>query len=255
MGKVIFNSDDFGYSYGVNYGIIDAYQRGILTSTTLMANMPGFKHAVQLKEMMPDLGVGVHLTLTCGRPLLSNVGTLTNENGDFHKLAYYHKPFDIDLDELYQEWNAQIQAVYRAGIIPTHLDSHHHTHSFGDNQQVVVELAKKYDLPVRGNFERKDEVKHTDYFEPFFDDVGEENSSKWQIKEPMDSFIDGLLEKLRNYDTTEVMCHMAYADQTLFHGSSFVTPRMNQVEYMIHSDFAKTVKEDKSIELINYGDL
>ncbi|HCR2251849.1 TPA: ChbG/HpnK family deacetylase, partial [Enterococcus faecium] len=38
MGKVIFNSDDFGYSHGVNYGIMDAYQRGILTSTTLMAN-------------------------------------------------------------------------------------------------------------------------------------------------------------------------------------------------------------------------
>lgn len=40
MGKVMFNSDDFGYSHGVNYGIMDAYQRGILTSTTLMANMP-----------------------------------------------------------------------------------------------------------------------------------------------------------------------------------------------------------------------
>lgn len=50
MGKVIFNSDDFGYSYGVNYGIVDAYQRGILTSTTLMANMPGFEHAVKLKK-------------------------------------------------------------------------------------------------------------------------------------------------------------------------------------------------------------
>ncbi len=50
MGKVIFNSDDFGYSHGVNYGIMDAYQRGILTSTTLMANMPGFEHAVKLRR-------------------------------------------------------------------------------------------------------------------------------------------------------------------------------------------------------------
>ncbi len=58
MGKVIFNSDDFGYSYGVNYGILDAYQRGILTSTTLMANMPGFEHAVKLKKEVPGLGVG-----------------------------------------------------------------------------------------------------------------------------------------------------------------------------------------------------
>lgn len=64
MGKVIFDSDDFGYSHGVNYGIMDAYQRGILTSTTLMANMPGFEHAVKLRKEMPRLGVGVHLTLT-----------------------------------------------------------------------------------------------------------------------------------------------------------------------------------------------
>ena len=44
---------------------MDAYQRGILTSTTLMANMPGFEHAVKLRKEMPRLGVGVHLTLTC----------------------------------------------------------------------------------------------------------------------------------------------------------------------------------------------
>ncbi len=73
MGKVIFNSDDFGYSHGVNYGIMDAYQRGILTSTILMANMPGFEHAVKLRKEMPRLGVGVHLTLTCGKPLLKTV--------------------------------------------------------------------------------------------------------------------------------------------------------------------------------------
>ena len=72
MGKVIFNSDDFGYSHGVNYGIMDAYQRGILTSTTLMANMPGFEHAVKLRKEMPRkaessdpyLIISIHLTLT-----------------------------------------------------------------------------------------------------------------------------------------------------------------------------------------------
>ena len=190
MGKVIFNSDDFGYSYGVNYGIVDAYQRGILTSTTLMANMPGFEHAVKLKKELPNLGVGVHLTLTCGKPLLKNVDSLM-EGDRFKHLSYYKQPFEVDGDQLYQEWNTQIQKVYRAGIIPTHLDSHHHTHTFGMNQEVVVALAKKYDLPVRGNFERKEEVRHTDYFEPYFDDVGETNVEKRQI----DCSINEYLEK------------------------------------------------------------
>ncbi|MGM0119039.1 chitin disaccharide deacetylase [Enterococcus sp. AZ146] len=94
MGKVIFNSDDFGYSHGVNYGIMDAYQRGILTSTTLMANMPGFEHAVKLRKEMPRLGVGVHLTLTCGKPLLKTVDTLI-ESGEFRSLSYYQHPLTL----------------------------------------------------------------------------------------------------------------------------------------------------------------
>ncbi len=255
MGKVIINSDDFGYSRGVNYGIIDAYREGILTSTTLMANMPGFEQAVQLKKENPDLGVGVHLTLTCGQPILKNVDTLMDGKGSFKKLAYYEQPFEIDLDELYQEWNSQIQKVYRSGIVPTHLDSHHHAHTFGQNQEVVVALAKKYDLPVRGNFEEKEQVRHVDYFERFFDDVGVDEPKERQINKGIDEYLADLLEKLRSVKTTEIMCHTAYIDQELYQGSGFVFPRINQVEFLIHSEFAKTVKQDKEIELVTYREI
>ena len=67
--KLIINADDFGYSNGVNYGIIDAFKNGILTSTTCLTNMPGFNHAIQLAKENPNLGIGIHLTLTCGKPL------------------------------------------------------------------------------------------------------------------------------------------------------------------------------------------
>lgn len=255
MGKVIFNSDDFGYSRGVNYGIIDAYRFGILTSTTLMANMPGFEQAVALQKEFPGLGVGVHLTLTCGTPLLKNVETLTDQGGVFKSLSFYQQPFEIDNDELYAEWDAQIQKVLKAGVIPTHLDSHHHTHSFGKNQEVVIALAKKYDLPVRGNFEQRAAVRHVNYFEPYFDDVGEELLEKRQIKTDIETYLTKLLEKLRQDQTTEVMCHTAYLDQKLWNGSSFVIPRINQVEFMIHSDFAKTVLTDKDIQLATYREI
>lgn len=59
MGKLIINADDFGYGKGVNMGIIEAYQNGVLTSTTLMAGMPGFDQAVKLAKDNPGLGVGV----------------------------------------------------------------------------------------------------------------------------------------------------------------------------------------------------
>ena len=254
MSKVIINSDDFGYSHGVNYGIIDAYQRGILTSTTLMANMPGFEHAIALKKKLPGLGVGVHLTLTCGQSLLKNLTTIT-DGRNFRPLSFYQTDFEIDQTELFAEWDAQIQKIYRAGIKPTHLDSHHHTHTFGSNQAVVIQLAKKYDLPVRGNFEKANEVKTTTYFEKYFDDVGESDPTKRQINEPLEKYLENLYEQIVQTESMEIMCHPAYLDQTLLAGSSFTLPRIKQVEFLTQSNFAERLRTDKRIELVTYNEL
>ena len=90
MSLVIINADDFGYSQGINLGIIEAHKNGILSSTTMMANMPGFEHGVELAKNNPKLGIGVHLNLTCGKPLLDNVPSLTDYK-EFRNLSYYEK--------------------------------------------------------------------------------------------------------------------------------------------------------------------
>ena len=79
MKKVIINADDFGYSSAVNLGIITSHKKGILTSTTLMANMSGCDEAIMLAKENPNLGVGCHLVLTCGKPLTKGA-SLINEN-------------------------------------------------------------------------------------------------------------------------------------------------------------------------------
>ena len=86
--RLIINADDFGYSKGVNYGIIDAYKNGIVRSTTIMAGMPGFDHAVELAKENKELGVGVHLTLTSYKPVLDSHKTIVNEHGYFDKGLY-----------------------------------------------------------------------------------------------------------------------------------------------------------------------
>ncbi|AEB07287.1 YdjC family protein [Coriobacterium glomerans PW2] len=55
MPLLIINADDFGYSAGINHGILDAFTEGILTSATLMANMPGFDMAADMARANPDL--------------------------------------------------------------------------------------------------------------------------------------------------------------------------------------------------------
>src|SRR5699024_8637436 len=125
MSLLIINADDFGYSTGVNYGIIHSYQHGILTSTTLMANMPGFDAGVNLAKENKGLGVGIHLVVSCGSPLRKDVSSLTDNNGYFHNISFYEKEFSISMDDLYKEWKAQINKIIESGIEPTHLDSHH----------------------------------------------------------------------------------------------------------------------------------
>src|SRR5699024_12675672 len=81
--KIIINADDFGYSNGVNYGVIDAYKNGILTSATCLTSGYGFTHAIQLEQENTKLGVVVHLTLTSGKQLTSKLSAFTDSSGKF----------------------------------------------------------------------------------------------------------------------------------------------------------------------------
>ncbi len=92
-----------------------------------MMNMPGTEHAVHLAKEYKTLGVGVHLVLTAGEPLLKNVPSLVGADGLFHKQGVVREG-NIDPEEVEREWTAQIEKFLSYGLIPTHLDSHHHVH-------------------------------------------------------------------------------------------------------------------------------
>ena len=67
--RIIINADDFGLCKGVNAAVLKAHTEGILTSTTIMANMSAANEAVQIAKKLPNLGVGVHLNLYEGPPV------------------------------------------------------------------------------------------------------------------------------------------------------------------------------------------
>ena len=128
--RLIVNADDFGLAGSVSTGIIDVYQSGQLSSTTLMVNMPGTEQAVDLAERHPGLGVGLHFNLTEGRPL-TDARSLVDSNGVFlHRGELIRrsvrgrvKPSDIT-----RELTAQLDRFVSLGLTPTHLDSHQHVH-------------------------------------------------------------------------------------------------------------------------------
>lgn len=247
MKKLIINADDFGLTPGVNLGIIESHTQGILTSTTLMANMVGFEHAVQLAKEHPTLGVGVHLVLTAGRPL-TECTSLVNDEGDFLKLPFYETVFNIEFDELYLEWKAQIDKVINAGIIPTHLDSHHHIHTVKGIADIFIRLAREYQLPVRNNFVVADDIKTVDKFILEFDSLTQSNS----IWEPL--FFHNLLIDFQHSDTIELMCHPGLIDASLMSVSGLVENRPLVCELLKEKRFKDFFNKEK-ISLLTYRDL
>lgn len=138
MRRLIVNADDFGFLEEVNEGIAQAFQRGILRSTTLMANGGAFEHAVKTAHSLPGLDVGCHLTLVQGTSvadpkrllpasvanlLVSGVGAWAEE-----------------------ECCAQLEKIRGAGIEISHLDTHKHTHLFPPVLEAVLRAGRRYGI-------------------------------------------------------------------------------------------------------------
>lgn len=240
--RLIINADDFGYSRGVNHGIIDAYKNGIVRSTTIMAGMPGFDNAVELAKENKGLGVGVHLTLTSYKPVLDNHKTIVNEKGYFDKGLYTKENMiNINLEEIYREFEAQIEKVKSAGIEITHLDSHHHVHTLKEIKPVVERILAKYNLPIRGGLN----------YEINYDKVVDFKGTFYDKEINIKGFENLLKESNRVFD---VMSHPAYLDKFLFDSSSYSIKRIEELELLTSEEIKNLIKE-KGIEILNYRDV
>jgi len=160
--RVIVNADDFGLCEGVNRAIVEAHTNGVLTSATIMANMPAAEEAVEIAGRLPNLGVGVHLNLTEGQPVskTDDVRLLLNTDGQFGcsigKLSLFSLISPKFRKAIKTELAAQVQWVVDRGIKPTHLDSHKHIHSFPVIYPIVCGLAKRFGIAaIRWPFEPK----------------------------------------------------------------------------------------------------
>jgi hopanoid biosynthesis associated protein HpnK len=134
MKQLILNADDFGLTRGVNEGIVRAHREGILTSATLMASCPGFDDAVARAKATPTLGVGCHLVLVGGASVSAagEIPSLVDADGKFPRtlpqLVAKLSSGSVRSRDIETELRAQIQKIRNAGIEPTHVDTHKHTH-------------------------------------------------------------------------------------------------------------------------------
>jgi predicted glycoside hydrolase/deacetylase ChbG (UPF0249 family) len=139
------NADDFGFTCDVNEGIIEAHVNGILTSTTLMAAgspaKDAFGDAVGLAQQHPTLDIGCHLVLVGEPPFPTTVTKLI-------------QAVALKRIRIYDELAVQVRRILDAGLRPTHLDTHKHTHLLPPVLDAVARLSQEFRIPwVRRPFD------------------------------------------------------------------------------------------------------
>lgn len=272
--RLIVNADDYGRTPGVSRGIRKAHLEGIVTSTTALMNMPGVEAALdEALRLCPRLGLGVHLVVTSGSPVLSPSRVLSlTDGGTMFPLNQAERIAQMDLAELHDEWHAQLERFIRVtDRTPDHLDCHHHFSYFSEAIfRIMLDLAGEFECAVRNPLSTRlpgetgglpnhfyaqaqgfvpqlleeYSIRHPDHFEGTFYD---ENATFEQLSEILNNLQSG---------TSELMCHPGYADMALLDklGSSYNVARESELALLTDPRILELVVQ-RGIRLISYTSL
>jgi len=249
--KLIVNADDGNLTPGVTKGVLAAHDTGILTSTTIFANLPLTKQLKEDFSRRSNLGVGIHLNITLGSPVAPKSDVRSLLAGD--RFGKHDEDFfkRIDKKALYVEYKAQIENFEEwFGKPPTHIDTHHHLHRFQTVFDVFIELAEEFavpfrlsecvNFPVRQRFEKRGIIL-ADHLIPDIDPFP--HFRKARLREVLNALPEGVVE---------LMTHPAVVDEELKRISSFVEPRADELEALSDRSL-HSLLTNANIELTHYG--
>jgi len=262
---LIVNADDYGQTPGVSAGIRQAHLQGIVTATTVLANRPGALDEVRrAQDEAPNLGLGVHLNLTSGRPCSppERVPSLVDAEGLFLRPeVHLSEPRRVDRREAEIEWQAQIETFLQSGALLDHLDSHHHiAASRPDLWDLCLDLAREFGCGVRLPVLQEPDPPEA---LPFFNvDDAMRRLSASGVPHP-DAFVDrfygdqATLENLRSIllslgpGVTELMTHPGHADHALLAVSIYAREREPELSHLT-SSAGRQILEREGIGLATF---
>ena len=266
MIRLIINADDFGLTESVNRGIIECHRRGAVTSSTLLVNGQAAEAAASLLKDYPALGVGLHINLTSGPPILpgGKVPSLVGEDGLFPGMGAMVRRLATGRArkaELAAEVRAQLEKSLALGIQPTHVDSHHHLHALPRLRSVVQQVCAEagitkmrgYRMSARslkslgvGLLARLPStgasLRTPDRFSGI-DVMGKMNMAEALSR---DLAAPG--------DALEFMCHPGFNDERLAQVSSFNSLRQVELEALTSERFGDVLRA-AGVKLISFRDL
>jgi len=286
LRRLIVNADDFGFTSGVNRAIVEAHSRGVVTSTTLMANGPAFVEAVELAKRNPQLGIGCHVVLIDGEPVLDaeKLSSLTesrrfrNSLKSFAGRALTGRIADA---EIFAEASAQIGKLQASGIRVSHVDTHKHTHLFPRILRPLLRAARECGvravrnpfgprLPMRssqlmrrpnlwsryaqlrilGGFARR---FHSTVAQEGF--VTTDGTLGIEVTGTLDEMLFHAIAESIPEGTWEFVCHPGYNDADLQRANTRLRESRETELRVLTMPAAREILAKQGIELISYRDL
>lgn len=289
MRRLIVNADDFGLTPGINRGIAEAAGHGIVTSTTLMANAAAFDDAVRISKSSDALGVGCHVTLIDGSPLLkaSEVSSLlaTPDDSDFCDglTAFTARTLRGKLDpaQIEAEATAQFRKLQSAGVSITHFDTHKHTHMFPNVLEPLLRAARncgvravRNPLVPRRAIKLSTVIRETGLWKRYIQTQGlrvlarkfrdlvrhaglitTDGSFGVEITGKLDEKLFRDLATCIPDGTWELVCHPGYNDEQLRAVRTRLRESRTIELKLLTSGLAREVLSEHGVELISYRDL
>lgn len=253
MKRLIVNADDFGRATGVNAGILRAHRDGIVTASTLMVQAPASEDAARIARATPSLDVGVHLTLTYGRPVTDprRVPSLVGPDGAFPRPpAAFLGTGRAKRDEALIEYRAQhARAAELIGRAPTHLDTHHWLHDDAALEWAITTLAQETGASVRPHDEgqrdrlRAAGVRTVDRYRRDFQHEGHVDVET--LERILGDIGDGV---------TELGCHPGETDAELERTSAYASLRVTELVTLTDPRIRAAVMRN-GIGLATYAEL
>jgi chitin disaccharide deacetylase len=268
LKKLIVNADDYGRTKNVSKGIRQAHGEGIVSTTTVMMNLPGALEAVRLAKVeTPALGLGVHLNLTFGEPLSpeAKVTSITDAQGGFRsKDFYFYHSDEITGNHVEYEWRMQIEAFLNCGVVLDHLDSHHHIAlASPEFWYLSLRLAKEYGCGVRlpNPTDIPDEVLRdvlpndsSDFVRHYalgaLDEAGIPHPNHFISSffgsgvslDHLSSILHSLPEGI-----SELMCHPGFVDEELCATSGYAKPRQKEYEILTNPKIVQLIQKSEIV--------
>jgi len=279
VSRLIVNADDFGLTSGINRAIVELHRAGVLTSTTLMAKAAATDEAIDLGRSTPGLGVGCHVVLVDGEPVLSprDIPSLVDpKSGCFPpKLTTFVRRLftgRIRAADIEAEAAAQIALLQSRGLRLTHVDTHKHTHMFPPVLRPVLRAARAAGIHAvrnpfepewavhatpRASFVRNTEVWALRRFGPYFRRLlaeGKATTTEGTIAVAATGVVNvdtvrSLLARLPA-GTWELVTHPGYNDADLDKNRTRLRTSRD-----VERNALQAIREFPAVELITFGDL